>query len=437
ARLVHPGKPASLEAMAQRYGLEAKTVPYDKFRGKRWDDLSPEVRDELAKGCLHDVELTWSLFQRLAKGFPLGELQTIDLTVRWFTEPSLLGDGALLRRMEIEEKRRKQALFDELGVTPKMLNSPAKFAKLLEAEGVEVEMKVGKNGDLPALAKTDEFMQRLLEDDSERVRCLAEARLEARSTIDETRSGRLAEMAERGPLPVYLSYAGARTLRWSGGDKVNFQNFRCGGLLRKSICAPRGNRVVVVDACQIECRILNTVAHNWPVVEKFRNGEDIYCQNATAFYGRPITPADKAERTFGKILELQAGYGAGGHSIVLAAGRATPKVILTEEEGLQARNLYRSTHKPVVSLWYEGEAMLMRLHGDLSAPVAWRDVVEIKGNRMIGPNDSWMTYELERTPDGFIRQTRNGWTRIWGGHLVENLIQYLARVYLAQAMLRV
>jgi len=179
------------------------------------------------------------------------------------------------------------------------------------------------------------------------------------------------------------------------------------------------------------------VAHNWPVVEKFRNGEDIYCQNATAFYGRPITPADKAERTFGKILELQAGYGAGGHSIVLAAGRATPKVILTEEEGLQARNLYRSTHKPVVSLWYEGEAMLMRLHGDLSAPVAWRDVVEIKGNRMIGPNDSWMTYELERTPDGFIRQTRNGWSYIWGGHLVENLIQYLARVYLAQAMLRV
>lgn len=65
-RLVHGNSIGlSLGSLAKHYGLEPKTVPYDKFKGKHWNDLSPAVRQELADGCLHDVELTWLIFQKL------------------------------------------------------------------------------------------------------------------------------------------------------------------------------------------------------------------------------------------------------------------------------------------------------------------------------------------------------------------------------------
>ena len=65
------------------------------------------------------------------------------------------------------------------------------FVRLLEAEGIEVPVKDGKNGPIPAIASTDRFMQELIDDYDPRVAALATARLESKSTIDETRAGRL------------------------------------------------------------------------------------------------------------------------------------------------------------------------------------------------------------------------------------------------------
>lgn len=59
---------ASLEALAKRYGLAAKNVPYNLFKGKRWGELTPDVQRLVADGCLHDVELTWQLFNKLMRG---------------------------------------------------------------------------------------------------------------------------------------------------------------------------------------------------------------------------------------------------------------------------------------------------------------------------------------------------------------------------------
>ena len=46
----------------------------------------------LAAGCERDVELTREIANRLLVDFPPGELEIIDLTVRGFTEPVLIGD---------------------------------------------------------------------------------------------------------------------------------------------------------------------------------------------------------------------------------------------------------------------------------------------------------------------------------------------------------
>ena len=209
----------ALSSLAHHYGLQDKTVPYDLFKGRRFRNLTPEIVKLLGEGCLVDVELTWRIFQELMKSFPREELRVVDLTVRMFTEPTLVGDTALLQRVQHDEWSRKADLLNELQVTKTMLQSADQFTVLLEREGVEVEWKETAKGRTQAIAKTDDFMKGLLDHENQRVADLAAARLDVRSTINETRSGRFADMSSRGLMPVYLQYSGAHTTRWSGGDK--------------------------------------------------------------------------------------------------------------------------------------------------------------------------------------------------------------------------
>jgi DNA polymerase III epsilon subunit-like protein len=68
AAYLFPNAPKSLEALAQRFGLSAKTVPYDKIKGKHWAELGAETRVQLAEGCIHDCELTYTIFQKMMSG---------------------------------------------------------------------------------------------------------------------------------------------------------------------------------------------------------------------------------------------------------------------------------------------------------------------------------------------------------------------------------
>ena len=63
-----------LESLAAHFGLSPKTVPYEKFKGRRWAEITHALREELGDACVHDVALTWRLFVALMKGEdpPLG-----------------------------------------------------------------------------------------------------------------------------------------------------------------------------------------------------------------------------------------------------------------------------------------------------------------------------------------------------------------------------
>jgi 3'-5' exonuclease len=449
-----------LDPLAKMFGLSAKTVPYEAMKGKHWEDMDAGLRQQAACGCIHDVDLTWDIFQRLASQLPAEEFLLIDQTVRMFTEPALVGDTDRLSGLCTAEFERKENILAELGVSAKHLMSGAGFTKLLEREGVEVEYKDGKNGPIPAFAKTDTFMRNLCDDDDPRVSALAYARISQSSSIVETRCTRLRDMSRRGAMCVYLNYCGAHTKRFSGGDKVNWQNFPRNSNLGTAIEAPAGSVVVVSDASQIECRMLNTLAGQEDVIERFREGHDPYIGIASLFYGEKIYKAEKgdprqaemdAKRGTGKQLELSCGYGAGGQTIVATAKKGTygPPVFLTEAQGVFARDLYRQTHQNVVSLWDDGGRILgmlaARQHIDCG-------VFEIKDKKIYGPNGLALDYStLEWAswlkPDGtsetgwrvWVRNERTGhvhWTKMYGAKLIENIVQLLARTHTTQAWLR-
>lgn len=56
----------SLDKLAKFFGLPAKSVPYNLFKGIR--DLPEDIYKQVAEGCKHDVELTYQIFKRLMKG---------------------------------------------------------------------------------------------------------------------------------------------------------------------------------------------------------------------------------------------------------------------------------------------------------------------------------------------------------------------------------
>jgi len=299
---------------------------------------------------------------------------------------------------------------------------------------------------IPALAKNDDGMKELLEHDDSRVQALASARLGVKSTIDETRASRLLESDRRGALPVYLSYAAAKTLRFGGGDKTNWQNFRRGGEIRQSILAPEGHTLVIGDLSQIEYRLILWVTGQLDKLEKLASGFDLYCEYASQFYGEEITKEDKLRRGVGKQGILMGGYGAGkGTMIATAAGGGYgPPVFLTDEEGQRMVDLYRQGHPHVVAFWrWCDQAFgVLASGGDTEYRMAnGYALLRISGHKIHLPNGTSLDYTglrwatnnevyPDQQPDGegyaWWQPTRKGYSRIWGSKLTADIIQALA-----------
>lgn len=256
-------------------------------------------------------------------------------------------------------------------------------------------------------------------------------------------------------IPVYdIKNCGPRHRFMANGKLVhncNWQNFRRddpdnpghASPLRQAIMAPEGHVLCPIDLAQIECRILNYLAGQNDVIEKFRNKDDPYVGIASQAYGFQVTKAHKKERGTGKQLELSCGYMAGAATIQNTArlGIYGPPVIIDIETATKWRDLYRNTHPHVVAYWSTAGRMIARLAG--GEPLQWGPVL-IKNKKLYGPGGTMLHYDTlefhvdNETGDRYWRyRTRNGWTKLYSGKLVENVVQWLARVVLSQAMLRI
>jgi hypothetical protein len=68
AAYLWPSEIKKLDFLSWRFNMPPKSVPYDQIRGKRYGEMSPALQCELADGCLHDCELTYSIFTRMMSG---------------------------------------------------------------------------------------------------------------------------------------------------------------------------------------------------------------------------------------------------------------------------------------------------------------------------------------------------------------------------------
>ena len=266
----------SLKALASYYKIGEKGDEVINALGKRRSGFSHTDLNKYGVYCRNDVDLTHKLFSKL-QPFPDYELKLIDLTLRMFIQPQLKVDDALLtEKLEQLRASKKDLLHsimmhtgsaDEEGVR-KILSSNPQFAALLKSFDVEPPMKVSPatGKDTYALAKNDEGFIALTEHENPTVQQLCAVRLGTKSTMEETRIERFIGVGSRnrGSIPVPLRYYGAHTGRWSGMDKVNFQNLpsrdKAKKTLKNAIIPPDEHVIINCDSSQIEARVLAWLA---------------------------------------------------------------------------------------------------------------------------------------------------------------------------------
>ena len=436
----------SLKVLAQYYGIGEKGTEVENALGLKRTDFPPEQLARYGEYCKNDTALTWELFGQMSKGFPQVELRLIDLTIRMFTEPSLALDLRVLDAHRYDVISRKQIVLGNYSKVDLMSNQ--KFAAQLQILGVVPPMKISPTTGKMTLAfsKTDEEFKALLEHEDPLVQAVVAARLGTKSTIEETRTERFIGIAKRGLMPVPLRYYAAHTGRWGGDDKLNLQNLPRNSPLKHAILAPTGYMMIDSDSSQIEARTLAWLAGQDDLVEAFDKGEDVYKIMASAIYGKAMAEITKDERFVGKTTILGAGYGMGSAKFQVQLKNFGVEV--TAEEAKRIIDTYRNTYPKIVKLWRSAGTALEAITRNSSMEFGRDGTLKIEGkDGILLPNGLYLRYPNLRThqnEDGkteLVYDTKKGKAvipnRIYGGKVVENVCQALARIVIGEQMLMV
>lgn len=446
----------SLAALSKHYGIGAKGTEVLDALGKRRLDFEPGELAKYGNYCKNDTELTYTLFNLLKPEIPNKEMYMIDLMLRMFIDPVLELDAGKLDTHLINVQRKKEILMNRIDSTigRDALMSNPQFAEVLKKMGVEpptkISLRTGKES--YAFGKTDPEFKKLLDHEDERVQAVVSARLGVKSTLEETRTSSFLGIAERGALPILLNYYGAHTGRASGGDKINLQNLPRGGELRKSMRAPKKHKLVASDSAQIEARVVAWFAGESGLVEAFRNKVDIYSEFASDVYQRPInrkrvevvdgkeTLPDFVEGFVGKTCILGLGYGMGKDKFkaTLKIGQAGVSVDMPLSDAERVVNLYRQKYPMIVALWKQGqealEAMTKGYEYDLGVGIK----LKCKDNKIYLPNGMFVNYpNLRKSGNEYLYDARYGANKIYGGKVIENVVQALARIIVFDQMAKI
>jgi DNA polymerase len=464
ARALHGSELSmSLKALAEHYKLQAKGEEVVAAMGMRRADFSPHGLKTYGAYCINDTEITRSLFDLMSKGFrvpfaddlkqlnrpgfPRSEMRLIDQTLRMFTEPVLgLDKDVLVPHLEAV-KEKKALLMAEIDAQREDLMSNPKFAESLRELGVEPPTKISTTTGKQAFAfsKSDSAFTDLLEHPDLRVQALVAARLGVKSTLEETRTERFIDMADRGLMPVPLRYYGAHTGRWSGSDKINLQNITRGSPLNTAITAPEGHVIINCDSSQIEARVLAWLAGQGDLVDAFDRGDDVYKLMASSIYDKPVEEIDKDQRFLGKTVVLGAGYGTGWSTFQKQL--KLKGVTVTDDTAQSIIQTYREAYPRIPLLWEEAGKALDAILDNRTSPLGTKGALVVEGDKGVRlPNGLYIRYPNLRREYldgqyGLVYDTKRGrstiMTRIHGPKMVENVTQALARIIIGDQLLMV
>ena len=212
--------------------------------------------------------------------------------------------------------------------------------------------------------------------------------------------------------------------------------------LRGVFKAPDGYAFVVSDYSAIEAIVLAWLAEDQPLLDVFRRGEDVYIYTAAS--------VGSTDRKLGKVLRLACGYGMGHVKLQVTAAAPPYNVYLTLTQAKDAIDAFRQANPKIVSLWHGVEASaknaIMRPDDEFTYRKLRFRMARPNG-RLAGsllmtlPSGRHLVYRNVRLDAGRIvfwgvHQITKRWAELdtYGGRLVENSTQAVARDLLADAV---
>jgi DNA polymerase len=245
--------------------------------------------------------------------------------------------------------------------------------------------------------------------------------------------------------------------------------------LRGMIKAAPGHKIVAADFNNIEGVVLACLAGEQPRIEAFKKyfagkGPDLYLVAAAGIYGLDVNKISKKthpqERQIGKVAELACGYGGGVGAFQTMA--ATYGLHVPDSQADEIKTAWREANPSIKAFWYDVEDAALRAIAApgktiTCGPVAYKVAGSFLWCRL--PSGRALCYPYPKilpvkAPWGEMKDAVTfktvpnvsnrkkivwedssntpKWSRIstYGGSLVENITQAVARDILAEAMVR-
>lgn len=220
-------------------------------------------------------------------------------------------------------------------------------------------------------------------------------------------------------------------------------------LIRTVLIPKQNHRFIVADFSAIEARVLSWLAGEQWRLDTFRNGGDIYCASASQMFRVPVEKhgVNGHLRQKGKISELACGYGG---SVGALKNMGAVEMGVPEDELQGLINDWRNANPHIVKLWTEvGNAAMKAIKEKTIVSLGKLVFMYERGILFIrlpsGRRLSYIKPRIGTNRFGGDSITYMGvgaskkWERLetFGGKLVENIVQAIARDLLSSAMMNV
>lgn len=443
-------------------GMRTRNKPSDDF--VKWQQFIDYCKQDVATEMAIGKKISFFEIPSIEK-----ELYVLDQQIN---DRGVLIDDVFVHNAIKHDLTYKQKLVDE-AISLTDLDNPNSVSQLKAWVEQEIE------GSIEKLTK-DAIPELMAATDSEVVKRVLNIRQEMAKTSVKKYEAMRAALCEDKRVRGLLQFYGAnRTGRWAGrlvqvqnlprnyikdldlakelvkSDDLEMLEMLFGNvpdtlsqLIRTSFIAPKGAKFIVADFSAIEARVIAWLAGEKWRLDVFKTHGKIYEASASQMFKIPLEEVDKDLRQKGKVAELALGYQGGPNALVKMGAI---KMGLSEAELPDIVDKWRAANKAITSYWdlinrsaidcIMGEGPQKTYHGitfRMGNGLLYVDLPSGRSLSYVRPNLVQGNYGYSVVYEG-MNQTTKQWGRqdTYGGKLVENIVQAVARDCLAVSMLKV